>query len=119
MVVDDEPDVARIVAHMLQSAGFKVDYFTNPEDAFKHFSENLSLYSAVLTDIRMPAINGIELVNAIHEIKPDGIILMLMTAFDNDMYDLPEFIKPEDILRKPFQAETVCDAVKRELKIVV
>jgi DNA-binding NtrC family response regulator len=111
MVVDDEPDIAKLVAQMLQSVGFQVDYFTNATKAFEDFSQDTSRYALVLTDIRMPAISGIELVNAIHEIKPDGIVLMLMTAFDKNTYEYPPFIKP-------VRSEIVCDAVKRQLHII-
>jgi DNA-binding NtrC family response regulator len=117
MVVDDEPDIAKIAAKMLQSVGFHVDYFTDATQAYEQFSKDTSRYAAVLTDIRMPGINGIELVNAVHAINPD-IVLILMTAFDADTYGLPPFIKPKNILSKPFGRKTVCDAVMRQLHII-
>jgi DNA-binding NtrC family response regulator len=90
MVLDDESDLATIVKEILQRNGFKnVFAFTNPLLAMEHFKINHKDYSLVISDIRMPSMNGFEFVQNITRVKPD-IKVLLMTVFDinNDDDDL-------------------------------
>jgi two-component SAPR family response regulator len=63
--------------------------FTKPLLALEHFKLNHKGYFLVISDIRMPSMNGFEFVKNITRIKPD-IKVLLMTAFDiyNDDDDL-------------------------------
>jgi DNA-binding NtrC family response regulator len=82
MVLDDEPDLATIVKDVLQRNGFKnVFAFTDPLLALEHFKINHKDYSLVISDVRMPSMNGFEFVKNIIRVKPD-IKVLLMTAFD-------------------------------------
>ena len=118
LLVDDEHDIAIILAEMLKSASFDVDYFTDPALALEHFRHSPD-YSLVISDIKMSsADSGIELANAVHKIRP-GIAIMLMTAFDTEVYDLPAFIKKEDVIKKPFGRKELLEAVRKQLNIAV
>lgn len=82
MVLDDDFDIATIVKMALQRNGFKnVSVFTESSLAIKEFRESHNNYSLVISDIRMPGMDGFEFANYINEIKP-GIKVILMTAFD-------------------------------------
>ena len=119
LLVDDEHDIATILAEMLKSASFDVDYFTDPALALEHFNKHSPDYSLVFSDIKMSSTDsGIELANAMHRIRPD-IAIMLMTAFDLEVYDLPPFIKKEDVIKKPFGKKELLEAVRRQLNIIV
>jgi DNA-binding NtrC family response regulator len=119
LLVDDEHDIAMILAEMLKSASFDVDYFTDPALALEHFSKHSPDYSLVLSDIKMSSTDsGIELANAVHQIRPE-IAIMLMTAFDTEAYDLPPFIKKEDVIKKPFGKKELLEAVRKQLNIAV
>lgn len=109
-MVDDEPDIALITGHLLRMEGFEVDYFTNPHAAFEHFTKIADQYSVVVCDIRMPDINGIELVTAMHEQHPDTNFIFI-TAFDVSQEDIPSFMDREDIIRKPFLGKRLCKRV--------
>lgn len=119
LLVDDEHDIAMILAEMLKSASFDVDYFTDPALALEHFNKHSPDYSLVLSDIKMSsADSGIELANAVHKKRPD-IAIMFMTAFDMEVYDMPAFIKKEDVIKKPFGRKELLEAVRKQLNIVV
>ena len=84
MVIDDEFDIATLVKITLQKSGFKnVFAFTKPSLALENFKINYDDYSLVISDIRMPEINGFEFARSISRIKPE-IKVLLMTAFDYD-----------------------------------
>jgi DNA-binding response OmpR family regulator len=60
-VVDDDYDIAELVKKALQRDGFEnVFTFTDPVLALEHFKVNREDYSLVISDIRMPGLNGFE-----------------------------------------------------------
>ena len=64
LVVDDEPDIRKIVKMTLQKAGYEVLEAENGEKAIEviNSGENRLLLDVVICDIRMPKINGAEAV---------------------------------------------------------
>lgn len=119
MVVDDEPDLLRMVELYLKAWRFDADPFTSPIEALAHFKKNPSSYSLVITDIRMPDMSGLELAKHMLEIKQD-MKIMLMTAFQIDSLELENslpIIKRGDIIEKPFRLVEICNGVKKQLQI--
>ena len=64
LVVDDEPDIRKVVKMTLQKAGYEVLEAENGEKAIEviNSGENRLLLDVVICDIRMPKINGAEAV---------------------------------------------------------
>ncbi len=58
LIVDDEFDIIRIFKQALKKKGFHVFGFTDPLLAVKHFQINVKRYGLVISDPRMPAMNG-------------------------------------------------------------
>jgi DNA-binding response OmpR family regulator len=79
MVVDDEPDIVQTIKLALEKNGFRVDSFTEPQAALDHFKQNY--YAMVITDIRMPIMNGFDLYRELKK-RDDRIKVAFMTAFD-------------------------------------
>jgi CheY-like chemotaxis protein len=114
LVLDDESDIVRIVERFLQGLGFRVSAFTDPVVALEYLhSHSNDCCSIVISDIRMPGMNGYEFVKKVKGIKPQGMII-LMSAFEIDDMDfskvLPD-IKIDAFLQKPFSI--------RELKSMI
>jgi two-component system, cell cycle response regulator CpdR len=75
-------------------------------------------YSLVISDIKMPKMNGIQMASRMLEARPD-IKIVLMTAFDlipDDLESSLPVVKHKDILKKPFRLLEICNAVKRQLQ---
>jgi DNA-binding NtrC family response regulator len=81
LVLDDELDITTVIITSLRRNGFNVFGFTNPFLALEHFKMNFKGYSIILSDLRMPGMNGFEFVKKSKEIKPE-VKVLLMTAFD-------------------------------------
>ena len=80
-VVEDELDIAQLFRDALQTTnGFTIFAFTDPKVAFQHFALNREDYTLIISDLRMPSINGMELIKKIKELNP-YIRTILMTAF--------------------------------------
>ena len=113
MVVDDEKDILRIIKRDLESNNhiqFKVDTFTNAESALEAFeSQPPNYYDLVLTDIRMPKINGFELYRRIKE-KDPSMKVAFITAFEINKEEfnkvLPS-IDVKDFITKPVSISTL------------
>jgi DNA-binding response OmpR family regulator len=82
LIVDDEQELATLYREFLIGMGFDVVVsFTNPLMAFEHYRQCTDKYSIVITDLRMPGMNGIELANKIRELD-SSVKIILITAFD-------------------------------------
>jgi two-component system alkaline phosphatase synthesis response regulator PhoP len=80
LVVDDEAAIRYSVSKTLQRVGYTVREAANGEEALEALKG--TWFDVVLTDIRMPGIDGVELVRRIKDADPDTVVI-LMTAYPN------------------------------------
>ena len=66
LAVDDEPDITRLCSLALEYYGFKVDTFNDSEEALSNFRQDY--YDLVILDIKMPVMNGFELLREIKKV---------------------------------------------------
>ncbi len=99
MVVDDERDILSILKRGLESKNrFKVDTFMDAESALESLKENSDdYYDLVLTDIRMPKINGFELYRRIRESNPHMKVVFI-TAFEINKDEFSKVIPSVDVI---------------------
>ena len=111
LVVDDEDIVREPISAMLEHLGFTVDTAASGQEALEKFRN--SSYSFLLTDIRMPGIDGLELIRTIKEKFPD-ICAIAMTGYTRE-YKYVETINAgaTDFINKPFGIEEIEAKVKR------
>ena len=107
MVVDDEEELAHLFTELLKGSGFDCVSFTDPLQALNHFSSNPQMYSLVLTDLRMPGLNGIDLAKRIRSYSR-SVKIMLITAFYTD-----EFLHSED-----FKEAQILDVISKPIKLM-
>lgn len=68
MVIDDDAGSLQGMMMALNLMGHDCDAFDNPSDALYYYS--CEKYGVVITDFRMPSMNGIQLMTAIHAVDP-------------------------------------------------
>jgi DNA-binding NtrC family response regulator len=103
LVVDDESDIVKVLKLGLLKNRFLVEAFTDPEEALQSFKSNSKNYCLVLSDIRMPALSGIQLVRKVKEINP-GVKTVLMTSFeirDNEFSKVFPSMHVDGFVQKP------------------
>ena len=81
LVVDDMHMACKSLADILRLDGYEVKTATSGQDALKIFEEHK--IDCVLTDIKMPTMNGVELLREIKEVAPE-VPVMMMTAYATD-----------------------------------
>lgn len=119
MVVDDEQELSTLFKEYLSTHGFKVVSFTNPVIALEHFKNNLNDFSLIITDLRMPGLNGIELANEVRKLN-DNVKIFLTTAFDiQDLADKPGYsdLKIEKVIQKPIKLHQLRVIIEETMKI--
>jgi DNA-binding NtrC family response regulator len=119
MVVDDDLEISNLLKMALQKQGYDVFGFTDPLQALEHFKINYNACSLVISDLRMPGMNGFKLLRNIKLLNPKTKAL-LMTAFDisrdtelaynQDNGVIDEFIQ------KPVPIKKLCALVDSHLK---
>ena len=115
MVVDDDYDIAELVKMALQRNGFENVSAFEAFLALEEFRKNYNHYSLVISDIRMPGLNGFEFTEYINNIKP-GIKIILMSAFDiNDANLLSMKLKDNNnicgMIQKPISPKKLAKIV--------
>ncbi len=115
LVVDDEAIVLKSCERILSSEGFTVDTATNAKNALSLLEKNF--YDLVITDIRMPEMDGIEFMKEVRRKNPD-INLIVITGYPSQ-----ESIKEAlslriiDYLPKPFSPNHLLEVVKSTIEI--
>jgi CheY-like chemotaxis protein len=119
LVLDDDFDLASLVKQILQKHGFKnVFAFTDPLLALEHFKINQKDYSLIVSDIRMPIMNGFEFVRKARKINPK-VKILLMTAFEIDDKEFARVLpkpKIDGLIRKPASSKQILDMVSSVIK---
>ena len=113
-VVDDEPGIALLCRRLLTRAGYKVESRTNPRAAIDFLTENK--IDLLLVDIRMPEVDGFEVIQHAQRLQPDAAML-IMTGHGTVETAIRALRQGVDgLLLKPFdQGGELIDAVKQAL----
>jgi two-component system response regulator ChvI len=117
LIVDDEPDILRVLKKSLEDDGYEVYGFTHPVAALEHLKDNPEYYSVLISDIRMPGMSGFELARTVRSLN-SKIKIILMTAFEVNMSEfvkvLPS-IKIDALLHKPFKITRVQEVLEKTI----
>jgi len=115
LIVDDNHDIVILMERALTRHGFKVSAFTDPTEALQSLKATSGDHSLILSDIRMPGMNGYELIRKAKEIKKQ-VRVVLMTAFeieDTEFHNLLPDIKVDGFLQKPFSISKLNDVIAK------
>ena len=118
LVVDDEPDVRKVVRMTVEKAGYDVVEAEDGEKAIEEIKkgEHSILLSLIITDIRMPNMNGIDVINYYQKEWP-RVPLIVLTGFpDLDMAIAMLQHGVVDYLVKPVEAEKLLASVAQALE---
>lgn len=117
LLVDDEKDDLLVLEKFLKLGGFEVNSFSNPRQALLHYANTDPYsYDLVISDIRMPEINGFQLYYKLKSIKHDAKILFAtcLNIAEELLTLLPE-IDPPQVIQKPIEKEKFIEIVKKQI----
>jgi DNA-binding response OmpR family regulator len=120
MFVDDEKDILSTVKRGLESnSAFTVETFSSGESALQAFEDHPeNYYDLVITDIRMPKMNGFELYRRIKE-KNQSMKIAFITAFEINKEEFNKVmpsVNVIDFISKPLSISSLITKLKSMLK---
>ena len=112
LVVDDEHAVRRFATRVLARDGYTVIEAQDGAEALERFKNGNPSPDIVVSDIVMPRLNGVELMQAISVSHP-GIPVILMSGYASEALSEMGIPTPCGIITKPFPAERLLAEVHR------
>ena len=111
LVVDDEQDMRLALTHALSRTGYSVQTASNGFEAIDKFKR--SKFSAVITDVKMPEMSGMEVLEQVKKISPR--IPVIMITAHGTICNAVEAMKEgaSDYILKPFSADILESTVKK------
>lgn len=116
LLVDDDDLVLKVVKKMLETLGVTVYTATNGREALEMVRKQDVDYRAVVMDISMPEMDGLEAMRQIRKINADLPILLSSGYAEEDLlFDNEGADKPDGFLKKPFQLAELQYSLKKLL----
>jgi len=114
LVIDDDAVACEFLQEALSREGHKVDTFTSGKEALK---KELSQYDLLMSDIRMPEIDGLQFLRHVREKWPD-LPVILMTAYGSLETTMEALrLGAWDYISKPFSPEAIRAMVQKVLEV--
>ena len=117
LLVDDDDAIREILGLSIADLGYDVFTAANGEEAIASFKLNEP--SIVLTDIKMPGMDGIELLRRLKQLDPEAEVIMISGHGDMDLALKSLQYEALDFITKPIRDELLVSALKRATDKVV
>ncbi len=114
LVVDDERSMREVLFSMLKKEGYDVAVADGGEVAIE--TARREAFDAVITDVRMPKVDGLQVLRAIKELSPNTVVIVI-TAFGSSETAVEAMkLGAYDYITKPFKYDEVTLNIKRALE---
>ena len=114
VLIDDEEDIREVMAIALQDAGFTVETAADGVTGLKLCDEILP--QIVITDIRMPGMDGLQVLKTIKEEYPDVEVIVATAFGEMDLAIRALQLDASDFITKPISDEALDLALKRAME---
>ncbi|MGE0042591.1 MAG: PAS domain S-box protein [Vicinamibacterales bacterium] len=112
VVVDDDPQLVAITTGILTEAGYEVVGLSDPEEALARIANDPAI-AAVITDLNMPQVLGLDLVGQVREVRPGLPVAVLSGFFSAEQAERARALGVTERLDKPISAAALRGAVAR------
>jgi two-component system, OmpR family, response regulator ChvI len=115
MIIDDEPDALLSLKAFLENKPYSVEVFNSGREALQKFALlGSSHYNLVITDVRMPDMNGLQLYNSLKAINRN-VRVIFVTALDiaQELISILPGLKEKDVIRKPISRSEFIQIVEK------
>jgi two-component system, NtrC family, response regulator AtoC len=105
LIVDDEEPIRHVLTEVLGGHGYVVRAASDGEEALRELSAHD--YDAVVTDVRMPRMDGLSLVKAVQQVAPETTVIVMSAYGSHDLAIEAMKAGAYDYLGKPFRPDEV------------
>ncbi|MFZ6027580.1 MAG: response regulator [Chloroflexota bacterium] len=114
LIIDDEPGIVQLCERLLSRAGFDVLAYTQPEEGLARLNDQS--VDLLLVDIRMPGIDGFQVIDMAKQSQPD-LAVVIMTGFGTVEMAIQALRRDADgLILKPFAGADLVQSVRRSLQ---
>jgi DNA-binding response OmpR family regulator len=113
LIVDDEPNIRTPLARALSLQGYAVEEADSGSEALKLLKD--SLYNLMVLDLRMPGLDGVEVMQRAHQICPELLIIILTGHATLESAIAAVKAEAVDYLLKPASTQEILTAVDKAL----
>jgi DNA-binding NtrC family response regulator len=111
-IIDDEIDLTSLFKEALELNGFLVSAYSDSIQAYKILEKEIQKYGLILSDFRMPNLNGYDLCTKLKQLNPE-LEVIIMSAYDTiECDDTSKFM----IVKKPILLAQLLQIVSERLK---
>lgn len=117
LIVDDEQDLCESLSYVLEDLGFITSTANTTAQAYHQIMNGR--IDIVLTDVRMPGENGVEMIRRVRKQKPHDPVFILMTGFTDISEKDALAAGAEVMLRKPVkldQLQNLLERIRKQLQ---
>ena len=116
LFVDDEKLLVEIGEKILEKLGYRVTAKDSSLEALEVFRQNPDDFDLVVTDLTMPNLTGLQLINEVRKLKPQ-IPIILCTGFSESVTRQQiETLGIQDFLLKPVTKNSLAKAIRKILE---
>ena len=116
LIIDDEKPTLAMFELFLEAYGFEVLIAENGEDGIILFEKEDPVI--VFTDIKMPGIDGFEVLERIKKNAPGAVVIVITGHGDKELAKKALDLKATDFIYKPVQKEALDAALKKAEKVL-
>ncbi len=114
LVVDDEQGMRDFLSIMLKKEGYDVVAAENGEHALKAI--HAEIYDLVITDVKMPRVDGIEVLRTVKEISPETVVIVITAFATTDTAVQAMKLGAYDYITKPFKVDEIKLIIQKALE---
>jgi two-component system response regulator PilR (NtrC family) len=114
LVVDDEQSMRELLSIMLRKEGYEVVTADNGEKALKAVQNDI--FDLVITDLKMPQMDGMTLLKAVKESSPDTIVIIITAFGTTEGAEKARLLGAYDYIGKPFNNDEIKLVIQNALE---
>jgi DNA-binding NtrC family response regulator len=117
--IDDDQEILEVLKDYFEEK-YEIAVFQDPREALRYIEDNRKIVEVVITDYKMPNINGIDVARRVRQAE-DNILVILMSGFV-DFENVQDYLKQRLIyqfVNKPFSLERLAQTVDTAVKIYI
>ena len=110
LVIDDDPLVCDLLVQFLSLRGYRALGITDGQDALR-MAEDMSP-DAILLDLVMPGISGVDVLRALREKEFSGGIIIMTGSHNEELLEEAWALGPQEVMVKPIDLERLLTAIQ-------
>ncbi|WP_163340261.1 PAS domain S-box protein [Desulfopila sp. IMCC35008] len=115
LFIDDESPITSIVGKVLPRYGYRVTTYEDPQEALDHFLSFSANYDILITDMTMPKLTGMEIINSIRKKRPELPVILCTGYSEKISENEARYLGVDEYLEKPFPMTVLLKAIRNIL----